>query len=303
MNLNLNLTLARREWLQHRFAWTLMAALPLLMASLVIGFGTIQLDGRDPTEPLPAVITLAAMAVGQGLYLLLALLAGIVIIGGLARRDHADRSIEFWLSQPVGHARSLAVPLVVHLMLAPVAAVAIGLLGGFLVSALLVSRIEGLGAWLGLPWSAMAMASLSVALRLAAGVVLAVLWLAPLIGLLVLLSAWLGRWGLVVLAAGLGLGSALSEHLLGQPALSRWLEAVFTQVGRAFMNPAGPGEGLSIGPGTDVVTAARNLPGWVIADLGRTLQELASPLFLAGLVIAAACFGGLVFWRSRGAGA
>ena len=300
--MNLNLTLARREWLQHRFAWTLMAALPLLMASLIIGFGTIQFDGPDPAEPLPAVITLAAMAVGQGLYLVLALLAGVVIIGGLARRDHADRSIEFWLSLPVGHARSLAVPLVVHLVLVPLAALVIGLLGGFLVSALLVSRIESMGAWLALPWSAMILATSAIALRLAAGVVLAVLWLAPLIGLLVLLSAWLGRWGLVVLAAGLGLGSALSEHLLGQPALSRWLEAVFLQVGRAFVSPAGPGEGLSIGPGTDVVIAASNLPGWVIADLGRALQELTAPLFVSGLAIAAACFAGLVFWRSRGAG-
>ena len=37
-------------------------------------------------------------------------LASAVILAGVARRDHADRSIEFWLSLPVGHGASLAAP-------------------------------------------------------------------------------------------------------------------------------------------------------------------------------------------------
>jgi hypothetical protein len=34
----------------------------------------------------------------------------LIITFGLARRDHADRSIEFWLSLPVGHTRAWPPP-------------------------------------------------------------------------------------------------------------------------------------------------------------------------------------------------
>jgi ABC-2 type transport system permease protein len=38
---------------------------------------------------------------------------------GSPRRDHGDRSIEFWLSLPSGHGESLAAPMLVHLLLVP----------------------------------------------------------------------------------------------------------------------------------------------------------------------------------------
>ena len=40
---------------------------------------------------------------------------------GLARRDAQDRSIELWRSLPVGDATAIAVTLVAHLLLMPLA--------------------------------------------------------------------------------------------------------------------------------------------------------------------------------------
>jgi hypothetical protein len=51
--------------------------------------------------------------------------SSLIIVSGLARRDHGDRSNEFfWMSLPVGHGTSLAVPLAVHLLLVPAAVLA-----------------------------------------------------------------------------------------------------------------------------------------------------------------------------------
>jgi len=44
------------------------------------------------------------------------------------------------------------------------------------------------------------------------------------------------------------------------------------------------------------------VPTWAFEDIGRALRDLASPLFVGGLLAAAACFALLVLWRQRGAG-
>ena len=91
------------------------------------------------------------------------------------------------------------------------AAVLIGIVGGALLSAAVVGRLAGLDAWLALPWAAIAFAALAATGRLALGITLATFWLLPLILAAVLLQAWLRRWGLVVLAAGVALGSGVAD--------------------------------------------------------------------------------------------
>jgi hypothetical protein len=280
----------------------LLALLPTSIALAVLSVSTIDISMRDPQEKLPAAFTLASLAGGQAVHLLLAVLASVIIIGGLARRDHPDRSIEYWLSLPIGHGRAYAVPLLVHLVLVPLAAIAVGVVSGLLISALLVTRVESFAAWVALPWPAMLAAALSIAARLSLGIVLAMLWLAPLLGLLVLLSAWLGRWGLVVLTVGLAAGSQVLKHLLGHPHVSQWLETVFEQAMQAIAQGAPDGRGLVIQDAGEISAVLLQVPRWAMDDARHALASLASPTFVAGLVLAGGCLALLVMWRRQGAG-
>jgi len=301
--MNRLLPLAQREWLQHRFGWTLMVLVPLALALLLLGFGELAI-GEQTLEKvgpaLPVMLAMASMAGGTAIIFVIAWVSSLIIVSGLARRDHGDRSIEFWLSLPTTHSASLAVPLVVHLLLVPAAALLAGLACGWLVSLVLVGRVAGLAAWFGLPWLDILAASGSVALRFVAGLPLATLWLLPLILLIVLMTAWFKRWGWVILAVGMGLGSQLLEKVFGQESLSRLFGELLRHAAQAMF--ATPG-GFQVGSNANPLSALRDLPGWLVRDFGLAVQDLASPLLLGGLLFAAGCFALLVMWRQRGAGA
>jgi len=295
-------TLIRREWLQHRFGWSLMAGTPLALGLLLVAFGQVQVESEEIEQAgaaLPTMLALASIAASALLLFGIAWLTSVILVTGLSRRDHADRSVEFWLSLPVGHVPSLAVPLGVHLILVPAAALLVGLLGGVLVSLVLVTRVAGVGAWFSLPWGALLPATLAGAGRVLAGLPLATLWLAPLVMAVVLFTAWFRRWGLVIVTVGVGVGSVLLERLFGQPLLSQAVAALVRNAGRSIVG-AGRVEMGMHGP-EQAEAALRTVPGLALADLGNAIVLLASPLLLGGLLFAAACFVLLVDWRRRGA--
>jgi hypothetical protein len=301
--MNRLLPLVQREWLQHRFGWALMVLVPLGIALAVLGFGHIDVGGEtiDKVGPnLPILLAMASMGGGTALIFLIAWVTSLIIVSGLARRDHGDRSIEFWLSMPTTHSASLGVPMAVHLLLVPAAALLAGLACGWLVSMVLVGRVVGLGAWFALPWPELAMATGSVALRLVAGLPLATLWLLPLILLIVLLTAWFKRWGWVILGVGMGLGSQLLEKVFGQEALSRLFGELLHHAAKALLSTPG---GFNVNQPNDAILALRSMPGWLASDYSVALRDLASPLLAGGLVFAAGCFALLLLWRQRGAGA
>jgi len=294
------LPLIRREWLQHRFGWSLLALLPLALGLLVAGFGQVEFDGDSPLPvdgALPVMLAFAVVAGATAIVFTVMSLTSLIIVSGLARRDHADRSIEFWLSLPLSHGESLAVPLLVHLVLVPVAALLVGLLGGYAISIVLVARMAGPAAWLELPWGALLPATLAIVARLAAGLPLALLWLSPLIMLTVLSTALFRRWGIVLLAVAIGLGSTVLERLFGQPMLSQLLGRLLRNAGQALASASGTG--LTLRSDDDPLVALQGVPGWALADLSAALGALASPLTLGALVVAAACFALLVNWRQR----
>ena len=295
------LPLVQREWLQHRFAWALLALVPLALALVLVSFGQIEFDDGDADRigtALPAVMTLVAVAVSTVSVFIVFWVTSVIIATGLARRDHGDRSIEFWLSLPVGHVPSLAVPMLVHLVLVPAAALALGLLAGHGLAMVLVARFAGLSAWFGLPWADLFAATLALGLRLLAGLPLATLWLAPVILMAMLARAWIGRWGLPVLGLVLGLGGLLADRTLGQPLLLPWLGHLMQQAVQAM---AGAGEVSFTARGADEALAAlRGLPGLALQDLGAALGALLSPAMAVGLVVSAVCFALLVDWRQRG---
>lgn len=294
-------SLLRREWLQHRFGWGLIVLLPTALALLLVSFGELKFDAEDVGVRLPVALTLGALGGAVGLQLLIMWLTSLIIVSGIARRDHADRSVEFWLSLPVGHAKSLAVPLVTHLLLAPAAALLTGLVAGLLVSMMLVTRTAGIGVWFALPWVPLVLAALAIVARLALGLLLVTLWLSPLILLAVLLTAWFRRWGLVILGVGIGLGSQILERVFGQPLLSEVLTELLSRAGRSLANTAGGP--MVIDRAEDIQGALMIVPRWALSDAGQALGLLATPLLPGALLVAAGCFALLVQWRQRGAGA
>lgn len=295
------LSLMHREWMQHRFGWGLLLLVPTALALLLLSFGQLHLAAGEVDGRLPVALALGVLGGGIGLHLIMLWLTSLIIVTGLARRDHADRSIEFWLSLPTGHARSLAVPLAVHLLLAPAAALLAGLASGALLSFVLVSRVAGAGAWLALPWGALSLAALAIVGRLALGLLLATLWLAPLIMLTLLLTAWFRRWGLVILAVGVGLGSQVLDRIFGQPLLTDVLGEWMMRAARSLVH-AGQSS-FVVERVEDVQGLLPQVTAWAAADAAQALALLASPLLAAALATAAAAFALLVQWRQRGAGA
>jgi hypothetical protein len=297
------LTLMQREWLQHRFGWAMLTLLPIALALLLTTFGQIELGSEEVERmgaAMPMIVAMVSIAATTAILFVIIVFTSWIIVSGLARRDHGDRSIEFWLSLPVTHSEALAAPMLVHLLLAPAVALLIGLLGGYAVSLVVVSRVMGIGAWFALPWFSIITASVAFMARLLAGLPLALLWLSPLILLVVLTTAYFKRWAWVILGVGVGLGSVLLQQVFGHPMLMQTIKGLVTHAGLALFSAHQTGFNVA-GPG-DAFDALRAVPSWALADFGVALGDLASPLLAAGLMFAALCFVLLVQWRERGAG-
>ena len=295
--------LMRREWLQHRTAWALLMLVPLALAAVLLSFGQValvdtELDALSGAD-LATMMTVLCIVITAAVVFLLTWVSSLFITSALARRDHADRSAEFWLSLPTGHAESYAAPLLVHLLLAPAAAMLVGLAGGYALSLLLVGRFVGLGEWFGLPWGSVLAATLAVAARVLAGLPMATLWLSPLILAAILSNALFRRWGLPVLAVGLALGSAVLENVFGQPLLGQALRVLFVQAGRSLVSAGGRGLTFDHHAGAAALQA---VPGWAALDFTAAARALLSPQFLLAMAVSAALFLALVEWRKRGAG-
>ena len=294
--------LMRREWLQHRFVWAMLMLVPLGLAVMLLSFGQIEMgdamENRPPAD-VAAVMGSMTIVITSAIVFLLVWITSVFVTSGLARRDHADRSVEFWLSLPTGHAESYAAPLLVHLLLAPAAALLVGLAGGYVMSLLVVARFLGVTEWLALPWGQVILATVALAGRVLAGLPLATLWLSPLIMLALLANALFKRWGLPVLAVGLGLGGVVLKYVFGQPLLSQALSRVGSEAATALL---GASQQPPTGDRPSAVEMLRALPGWAANDLGAAVSAAASPAMLAAVAVAAALFATLVYWRRQGAG-
>jgi uncharacterized membrane protein YidH (DUF202 family) len=301
MNTRTFFPLMQREWLQHRFGWTLLALIPLGLALLTVGVGQFEFDDGLAAKPqaLPLLLSVIPSVIGQVVMLFIALITGLISISGLARRDHADRSNEFWLSLPVPHAAALAVPVFVHLVVLPAVALLLGWLIGQLMGVLLVGRVAGASALAEVPWVETLAVTTTLALRFLAGLPMALLWALPVVLLIALLNAWFKRWGWVVLAVGLGLLSLFDQLTLGQRWLLDVLGQIFRRAGQSFMGAGGVS--ISVG-GTDGVGELMELPALALRDFVAAVAAMASPLFLAGLLFSAGCFALLVRWRQNSSG-
>ena len=296
-------TLLQREWLQHQRGWLVMLGLPVVLAVLAATFGQMQLgdDAADIPGPLSfAMITVLAMV---GLCLLVTWGTALLMSPGLARRDTQDRSIEFWLSLPTTHVQSVSATLLMHLLVLPWAAIGVGLASGLLISPIIVSKGFGMSAWLGLPWADLLGAAAALWLRLSVGLVLATLWLSPLILGTMAASAWLKRWGVPAVASALIIGTVALSKLYGFTVLRDALAYITGQASGAFIGdwPAGSLQGLQIQHPDEFGAALPQAAHWLMQDAGQALWAAATPGFLAALAVGAAAFGALILRRQRGA--
>lgn len=300
-------TLMRREWMQHRTGWLVLMALPaalMLVLSLFEGRGVhVSVDGEQGSLPpigeLPLVLqtlgwTVATLAVTG----VLAGLAVLAQLPGLARRDVQDRSIEFWRSLPIGDGQSLAATVLMHLLVLPGAALVVAVLAGQAVALLAITVQQGPLAWLAQPWWALLPALLAITVRSLLGLLLAVAWLSPLLLMTMAASAWLKRWALPVLAALLLLGVHWLDPRLAEPLVQPALQRVANEALNALL-PANAFAGRSFEAPADLAAAVPELGSLLLRDGAQALGNAASPALALALAVAVAGFGLLVLRRQH----
>jgi len=280
-----------REWMQHKRGWLLTLALPPALFLVILPFG--ETHGM-PDQPLAAglIVVMATIMV----LLLIAALSAAFQLPGLARRDVQDRSIEFWLSLPAGNSESLLATLLAHTLLVPLAAVVFGFGIGYGVAAAVVLKSTGVEGLMAVPWGQVSLLAVPAMLRIALGVVLALVWLAPLILLVMATSAWLKRWSVAAITAVAVITCAILPKVYGFVAIRDWLDLQFAGAWHALLaNP----QQLASSPAQMASVDSAHAWHWAVMDAANELQALLSWQVASGLALAALGFYLLILQRRR----
>ncbi len=300
-------SLMLREWLQHRTGWGVLMVLPavaMLVLGLFDGHG-VQLTVNGDEHSIAAINALpsALQTVGWSVATMattfvLAALAVLAQLPGLARRDVQDRSIEFWRSLPTSHVQNVAALLLMHLLVLPGLALMVAMVAGQLVALVAIASQQGLLAWLKQPWWTLLPALLAVSTRALLGLLLAVAWLSPLLLLTMAASAWLKRWALPVVVVVTLLGVHWLDPRLPMPLVKPSLDRIGQEAINALLATR-TFQGAHLEGPADVVAALPQLPALLLRDAAQLLSNAASPAFIAALAVAALGFGLLVLRRQR----
>lgn len=300
MSMKVFQTLLLREWMQHRKGWLALGLIPVALMFLATVFGTVNADVGEPDEMSGAGLFLILTFGTTMVLVALATAASAFQASGLARRDQQDRSIEFWLSLPVGQPQTLGAMLLMHVWLFPMMAVAIGLVGGVLISPIAVFKGLGFAGLSGMQWGPLILVLAAGTVRLFFGLVLAGLWALPFVLLFMAASAWLKRWGVPVLAAVVGIGGTVLKEYYGQPWLLRAFQGLAEHFGAALIPGSAGDTGFRL---EDKVVMSGQLDGvapWLMADLQQRVLDLASPWLLLALALSAAGAWAVLFRRQQG---
>lgn len=300
-------TLMKREWMQHRIGWLVLMALPALMMlvlGLVDGQGvqvTVNVDDRSVSSvsQMPATLQTVGWSVAtMATTFVLAALAVLAQLPGLARRDVQDRSIEFWRSLPTSHVQSVGALVLMHLLLLPGLALLVAFVAGQVVALVSILSRQGPMAWLAQPWVSLLPVLLLVAARALFGLLLAVAWLSPLLLLTMAASAWLKRWAVPVVVATTLLGVHWLDPRLPMPLVKPALDRIGGEAADALL-ATHAFEGAHFEGPSDVAAALPDLPAMLLRDAAHVLGNAASPALAIALVVAALGFGLLVLHRQR----
>lgn len=221
----------------------------------------------------------------------IALIVNMMIVGlfyclAALHGERRDRTVLFWKSLPVSDLTTVLAKVSLPLLALPAVTFVIILVtqGLIYLSSSLILLAGGVSP--AVPWSAATV--FAGPLVLAYGIVTTTLWLAPLYGWLLLVSAWARRapflWAVLP-----PLGVGLFEHLaFGQGYLSSLLLGRLT----------GGFEVAFVMPTKAAIKAAHGIPKVGLAELDPG-KFIATPQVWVGLVFAAACIAGCVWLRRR----
>jgi len=211
------LTLVRREFWEHRALWLAPAVVAglLLLSALVMHGVQIDLDSDHPSALLAsrqkvALFTVAQWLLGMPLGLAAAIVLCFYALDCLYA-ERKDRSILFWKSLPVSDSLTVISKALVAIVLVPLGVYVLAALTGLAFSALFSAR-AALGyapavlSWDGYEW-------LRAQLVLLLMTILGMLWTAPIIAYLMLVSA-VSRRSPFVWAAMPPLVGALLERIV-----------------------------------------------------------------------------------------
>jgi len=287
-------TLLLREWMQHHKGWLAVMAAPIVLILGAYVFSRAEVG--PPPMNIPSVLMIASIMAVTFMVFAITWAVTVMQAPGMARRDHQDRSVEFWASLPVSHTASVGAMVLMQLLLIPLLGLVVGYVGSLLVGVVGVGVTSGLSGFGEVPWSSVLAGSLATMVYMVLCVALAMLWLSPVVLVAMAASAWLKRWGVPALVAGLAGGHVLLDKFYGVTLIADtmkglWVNALYSIVHQghpvvAQMNH--PAEALSHWP----VTTAQLVEG-----AGMSLANLAQPLFAFVLLTATAAFAALVLRR------
>lgn len=291
-------TLMLREWLQNRWTWlVVLAALPVLALG-TLPFGEVRMDKEIPAVA-HTLLALGAPAVATLIMVLLAWATVLFMATGLARRDQQDRSVEFWMSLPGHHHEHIGALYVMHALVFPLAALVLGLLAGLLFSPLVVLKFGGMAALGNVSYAALLPQLVAPFLAGLLSVLLAPLWLASTVLLLMALSAWVKRLALPLLAV---LATFLANWPGTAPSFREAMQTYGAYVGTLVDGPVrvyAAALGSVVPHGT--IGGDEALRGLGLAEYAqRAIGELASLPFLISTTVALLSAAALIARRRRG---
>jgi ABC-2 type transport system permease protein len=189
-------TLIRREFWEHRSLWIapLIVAVLMVLTVFPLHIGDMNFEGapnfHDPANRIGA-FTLMIWAHTLPQYLVMALVASFYLMDCLYT-ERRDRSILFWKSLPVSDAITVLSKFLVGVVVLPLGVYVLAAISGVLFQALWSIRVASQAlpdisaGWNTVAW-------LKVEGLMLYGVVVCILWFAPVAAALVLISAWVRK--------------------------------------------------------------------------------------------------------------
>jgi ABC-2 type transport system permease protein len=189
-------TLVRREFWEHRYLWIapLIVEAVLIVLGAIVGRGHVHLPNDTDFGGWPNLQAqkVAAFTILQWM---LSVPACVVLVGVVSwyaldclYAERRDRSILFWKSLPVSDGLTVLSKAVVALFAAPLVSFAVALIGFLVFAGILAMRIAAGGvpsvfSWDLLEWFRTELVMLIM-------LIVAVLWYAPVVAAMMLLSVW-----------------------------------------------------------------------------------------------------------------
>jgi ABC-2 type transport system permease protein len=189
-------TLIRREFWEHRSLWIapLIVAVLMVLTVFPLHIGDMNFEGApnfgDPANRIGA-FTLMIWAHTVPQYLIMTLVASFYLMDCLYT-ERKDRSILFWKSLPVSDATTVLSKFLVGVVVLPLGVYVLAAISGVLFQALWSIRVASQALPdISVGWNTVAW--LKVQGLMLYGVVVCILWFAPVAAALVLFSAWVRK--------------------------------------------------------------------------------------------------------------